>query len=363
MLPELFESSALRTPGSTTRVTLPEASVGAGWLVTPRSYLLDRFTPQCERIFLPSRAVGGGEIRFRHGPLTASFNSSGRWQRLKGMFRTHAEREEEGVVIDLRQRGPGNWAHFLTNHLPLAFVLMTRAGMDASRVRLVLPASIGAHIISAAELFDLRIVCTDRDVQGQGIAYEVEPWTGLRAVRRQIVQAPEVRKRLEQGLKSAPTSAHLPRRVFISRRDTRRLRNGDALARHLAAAGFETLFAEDLTVPDQFRLFEQAEVIVAVHGAALAPLLYRSGKTGPARIVELFPPGHVTDVWRVVAAQAGCHWIGVRGHLRPEHLKGAYDLRRPFLRYSLQDFTVDIASVDLALEMLEPSYCLGDIHA
>jgi hypothetical protein len=41
----------------------------------------------------------------------------------------------------------------------------------------------------------------------------------------------------------------------------------------------------------------------------------------------------------------------VRGKIKPEHVLPAYDLDTPFTKYSLQPFEVDLASLELALEM------------
>jgi len=142
-------------------------------------------------------------------------------------------------------------------------------------------------------------------------------------------------------------------RVFLVRRGTRRLVNEAEIAGHLAARGFVRLHAEDLAVADQFRLFQRAEAVVAIHGAALAPMLYRAPGAPPLALVELFPCGHVTDVWRAVAGQTGGRWVGVRGRLRPEHVRPAQDLSRPFLRHSLQDFEADPAAIDRAFAILE----------
>ena len=146
----------------------------------------------------------------------------------------------------------------------------------------------------------------------------------------------------------------MPRRVFLTRRDSRRLTNEAEIAGHLATLGFETLHAEDLTPLDQLRLLARAEMVVAIHGAAVAPLLYRPPEAPPARIIELFPVGHITLVWRLVATQVGCRWVGVRGKLRPHHITGGlYDLETPFLRYSTEDFEVDPASIDRAIALMD----------
>jgi hypothetical protein len=59
----------------------------------------------------------------------------------------------------------------------------------------------------------------------------------------------------------------------------------------------------------------------------------------------------MTDVYRAMAHQVGCSWIGVRGKIKPEHVEPAYRLGEPFLAFSLQSFEVDPASVEIALTL------------
>lgn len=66
------------------------------------------------------------------------------------------------------------------------------------------------------------------------------------------------------------------RRIFLDRRPMvqRRLTNMDQIAPILARHGFETVFAEDLTYPEQAALFAQASHVVGLHGAGLTNLLF-----------------------------------------------------------------------------------------
>ena len=73
----------------------------------------------------------------------------------------------------------------------------------------------------------------------------------------------------------------LPRRFFIERRS---LHQGSqrvfwpqqAFHRALLARGYSILYLEDFTLEGQIQLFAQAEKVVAVHGAALANVLFCS---------------------------------------------------------------------------------------
>lgn len=346
-----------RGPGQDTdpvRTVLPPGRVGPAWLVGPRSHFVDRVEPDCEEIRLAPAAFGGGALSFAPGRLRAVPEPSGRVETLRRRLLPRRRRiEAADLLVNLRVHNPENWAHFLTNHLPIVFALARGLDLDPARLTALLPNRTPGHVLGAAALFGLKTLRSDDLVEGPGLLFEAAPWTGIRAARIDWARDPWPRGALDRAGVRGAGDRPVPRRVFVARRDTRRVANTDEISALLARRGFETLFAEDLSVLDQFRLFEQAEEIVAVHGAALAPLLYRSPEAAPGRVMELFPAGHVTNAWRVVADQVGCRWIGVRGRLRPEHLADGYDLSRPFTRYSIQDFEVDPVSIDRAFDLLD----------
>lgn len=323
-------------------------------LVTARSHLIDRFVPACEIIRLPSKKVGGGALTYARKHHVAAAPVSGKRSRLPFRKASGVQRLDDGVYIDFRRRNPQNWAHFLNNHLPICFALMDQTGLSAGDVVLILPANTPGFIVKAAAFFGLRTLCTADSIEGEGVEFTSEPWTGIRSVRAQWARLPHPRSVLTgAGIHGAAPDDHLPRKVFLSRRDTRNLENEAAVETHLAKRGYAKIYPEELSVADQIMLFEQADSMVAIHGAGLAPLLYLSEEARLTQLIELFPCGHMTDVYRVMSDQVGCRWIGVRGKIKPEHVTPAYDLENPFLEYSLQSFELDLTALDLAFELIE----------
>lgn len=321
-------------------------------LITARSHLVDRFVPDCERITLPAKRVGGGSVSFEKKALVAQPPNRAKRRFLSFGPATVKQRRTEKTFIDFRRNVPQNWAHFLNNHLPILFVIAQQGGFDPSEILVVLPGNTPGHIRRAAELFGIETLCTDTAVQGAAIDFDVSPWTGIRAMRSEWVRLPFVGAALEMaGIRNGAQGA-LPDRVFISRRKTRHLENEAEVEAFLARRGFTKVYPEELSVTDQFKLFEQAQQIVSIHGAALAPLLFRSRTSRLESLIELFPCGHMTDVYRVMCHQVGCKWIGVRGKIKPEHVGPAYDLTKPFLKYSLQSFEIDLQSLELAMEVI-----------
>ena len=318
------------------------------WLIAASSFLVDRAKPDCERIRLPAKEVPGGLLTFGRGPLLPP-QDTGRLAKL----RTISRQIRKPVVLphenvfDLRRYNPGNWAHFLNNHLPVVFTVCSELQIDPSEALLILPADIPGYINKAALTLGFDTLVTDDALTGDGISHDVVPWMGIRAKRARAVDIPFVRAALDR-IDAEPTDMALPARVFLSRRDTRALLNEAQVADWLAARSFITVYPEDFSPADQIRLFRQTEIMVAVHGAGLAPLLYTQYGGRLRQLVEILHAGHMTDVYRVMAHQVGCDWIGVRGRLKPEYIHPAYEFDQTFRAYSLDNFEVDLAALEEA---------------
>jgi len=331
-------------------LTLAPYRIAPAQLITAPSYLIDRFVPACEIIHLPEKELAGGTLEIAVGPTTSTPEPKGRKANLVDQLglRRKRPRSVPGLFCDLRHHTPQNWAHFLNNHLPLVFVGCAQMGLSWTEVTLILPADTPDYITGAAALFGMSVHTTDDPVTGEALLLDMAPWTGLRPARADWVKSPEIAACLAR----LPTDTALPSQVFLTRRDTRTLANSAEVEAWLTARGFTTLLAEDLSPGDQMRLFHEAHQIVAIHGAALAPLLYRRPGRHLTALVELLPCGHMTDVYRVMAQQVGVPWIGVRGRIKPEYIAPAHDFTKRFDQFSLDTFDVDIASLELAFAHL-----------
>jgi hypothetical protein len=87
----------------------------------------------------------------------------------------------------------------------------------------------------------------------------------------------------------APTNpAASSDRIFINRRGSRQPVNVDPFRQALRQFGFEEHYLEDYSLPKQIELFQQANAVVAMHGAGLTNTVFcPSG----ALVVELMPEG------------------------------------------------------------------------
>jgi capsular polysaccharide biosynthesis protein len=342
------------------QIELGNRCIPGAWMFSAQSYLIDRFVPDCEQIYLSPKGINGGTMRVRFGDMR--LEPPGAKRRFAALRRTKVDSApRERVLIDMRHRHPSNWAHFLNNHLPVFFALSHHLDLDWATSMLLVPAKTPSYIHAAAALFGLELMESDDVIEGSAVTFDVDPWVGIRAARPEWVRLPEPETALEAGLMRTPAKGPTPKHVFLSRKDSRIPENQDEIARVLSDDGFETVFAEDFTAADQFRLFLNAERVVAVHGAGLAPLLYCRPGAGPKSLVEILPCGHVTDVYRAIADFVGCKWVGVRGRIKQEYVTPAYDLNAAFRQFSLDKFTVDTVALQRAIEQLGSNHLHPDL--
>lgn len=318
-----------------------------GTLITARSYLIDRVVPDCEIVALPGRVAPGGEIPFDLVDRMAPPPRRGGWRGLlKGEHRRRPVTLQGRLGMDCRVVSPENWSHFLNIHVPLAFELARRLGLSPDALTLILPARTPGFIQAAANHLGLSTQCTDGPVEGPGIAYRLSLNITVPDRRRWLEDAGVI-DRL-----AAVNGPALPARVFLARRKQRAILNQAEIEALLHPLGYATIYPEDLPVADQFRLFNEAEQIVAVHGAGLGPLLFRHRGSPLRHLVEILPCGHMTDFFRLMAQQVGCPWTGVRGRLKPEYVTPAYQTQGVFKQYSLDNFEVDPVSLERALRLV-----------
>jgi hypothetical protein len=107
-----------------------------------------------------------------------------------------------------------------------------------------------------------------------------------------------------------PPSVRAPaRRLFIGRKGAklRRLKNEDEIAAMLAKEGFAPFAPDANDQRSQIEAFGGADIIVAVHGAALTNLVFCRPGT---RVVEIFPSNFIKSPYLWLAAKLGLKYQG-----------------------------------------------------
>lgn len=318
-------------------------------VITSQSYLLDRYTPFREHIHLPPRPFSEGRIQYEIAAFQSSPPALGSLKgKLKAAVRSTARQviADDALFVDIRPHSPENWAHFLNYYIPLLAFFCQRLDLRPDDLVLVLPAKTPGYILRAADLFGLRCITNDGPVEGRGIRYAFSAWGVMRSGWKDWLDYDLIRSKTSALRLETPVV-----RAFLARRGARALENQDEIEAYLTREGFQTIYAEDLSVHDQLALFQSAEEIVGIHGAALAPLLFCPPQARPRRLVELMPVGHMVPFFRGMADVVGTEWVGVRGRIKPEYVKGLYDLSQPFTQHSLDGFSVDVDAIAEARQM------------
>lgn len=106
------------------------------------------------------------------------------------------------------------------------------------------------------------------------------------------------------------------RHIYIDRRGSlaRGLSNEDEIVDVLVERGFACVRLERLAMSEQARLFQDAEIVIAPHGAGLANMVFAAPGL---RVIELIPDGVMNWCYRHLAAASGHEYDCVIGRSAP----------------------------------------------
>ncbi|RHW43571.1 glycosyltransferase family 61 protein [Neobacillus notoginsengisoli] len=89
------------------------------------------------------------------------------------------------------------------------------------------------------------------------------------------------------------------KRIYISRKWSRKIINEDELMELLASYHFIKVELEHLSIRKQAELFANSEAIIAPHGAGLTNLTFCSPST---KVIEIFSPTYITSLFWVISS-------------------------------------------------------------
>ena len=328
----------------------PERVLPPFVMIAGRSYLSNRVVPTPEACFLPRRRLPA--ITATLALDDADHVQSVTLRNIKAVRRRFLPvRDLSGsVVVDLRWIGLSSWFQGVALAPPYALMLaseLREAGLGP--VRFVIPErTIG------------KVATLLRDIVGDVVAHDG------RVKGRFVTISPKTRGILDRCANGwmaehgAPlldrvrqVDSDLPRKIFLDRK-TRAIANADEIAPILSARGYERVFAEELSVYEQIALLCRATHVVAIHGAALSPLVYRTREDGPLHMIEIMSPGHVVPSFRNRVLGLDLTYFAVRGLPDARTARDAFDPDLPWLDYarrnSRRSFRVDPLSLEIALE-------------
>lgn len=242
--------------------------------------------------------------------------------------------EVTGRLGVLATRGDHNYYHFLHDVLPRVAVL-EQAGVERPE-RWYVPHTTRFQ----RELLALWGISEDTIVNSDEVPHvraETLVVPGLASMTER--NPPWVSQLLRARLVPAGIERVPGRFLYLSRKaglNNRAILNEDEVLAMLVPLGFDVVDPGDFSIAEQIRLFAEADVIVAPHGASLANLPFCSpGST----VLELFPSqSMVADYWKMTC--------GVEG-LEYQYLSGAgpaAGIRRE--QFVVADITVDLPRLE-----------------
>jgi len=230
-----------------------------------------------------------------------------------------ADTVREDRVLSLRFHWETNYFHFLNDILPRLRLA------DAHGVERDVPVVVAERL--ARQPF-FQSAFPDGHVAGRRVIVQ-RPGTFIAC--REVILVNPGRTSAENAefvadLLGAPRVPTGDRRLFLDRAASRgrSITNKHELAPLLDRHQLEVVDAAALTVPEQVSLFSSAALIVAIHGAGLANMIFR--RHAHCSIVEILPPTESPPWFFHLADALGFDYVAVRGR----SLTHAYDRRLPF---------------------------------
>jgi hypothetical protein len=226
--------------------------VGPGILITPDSLAIFR-----------DLSTSFNDPMDRHWLLSQQFNS------------LTIEKESKDVWL-VATLGGNSYYHWLLEEVP----------------RLVTAISKGAKLIYASNFSpNLSVILETFNFSGDiihpsrapiGLRFNNVYYQSLYGESGKISpELPTIMRRIgDVVVKHIPLLNGYPERIYISRRSKRRLLNEDEIFDHyLIKFGFVRIFLEDIPFIDQVKLFRHASIVIGIHGAGLANIVFMSERS------------------------------------------------------------------------------------
>lgn len=206
-----------------------------------------------------------------------------------------ADFEEAAWIVGRWHR---NYYHWLVYHLPQAMVLQDQGASG----RMLIPRQ-GA----LSGVIDDSLAALGVDLNG----LRPLPEGTLRADPLWVVESDRFDPNLLRALRArVAVSDEAPdRRVYLSREHAkkRRLAAAGSAVGFLARAGFEVVRAEELSFREQVALASRTEILVGVHGAGLANMVFMPKG---AHVIEIAHPRYPSPAFYALASALGLeYWI------------------------------------------------------
>ena len=310
--------------------------VAASKMFTYPTRLASAWKPQIMEINLPEYQLQRPDIHIsirQESTQTITKDSDNIYRKIYRKFTPPMQVDGE-YILDSRYETDGNIAHIMTAVVPR----LLAAKKMCDRVTIVLKSNASNMGKNVYKLLGASIICTDKDINGKLVLaddYNPGAYEGCYTA-------------LFGELAFEGFNPQTPEKIFISRKGTRSLINESEIDLTLQAYGFKKYYFEDIPISEQWSVTKNAKVIVGMHGAALSHMVFNCNKV---KLIELFHPGYVVDMYRNMVNAVGGTWCGVSGQIT-EDVIGKLDFNQKARDFALTSTKIDLDSLRMALEYL-----------
>lgn len=225
----------------------------------------------------------------------------------QGLFVRPSSRQLKGQWFLGYNPGHHNYAHWVTDGLP--FLSYYQKHLMPKGKGLLLPLKHAGFL--AQHIAMLNIPPEVIHFIGDEVV-DIEELIHPTAFSFDRIPVP-VASMLKTLIKDICPHVQLPRRkIFVSRQDmgTRCLLNEAAITDILKENGFEVVVPGNMSVMEQITTFSDASIVIGVHGAALANIIFCQPKT---KVIELFPEYTVSPHFWTLASHFDLNYGAVFG--------------------------------------------------
>ena len=311
-------------------------TVGLSKMFTYPTRLATAWKPEIMEINLPEYQLKRPdiEISIRQESTRNMPNcSSNIYQKIYRKFAPPMQVDGE-YILDSRYEIDGNIAHILAVVVPR----LLAAKKICDQVTVVLRSNASNLGKNVYKLLGASILCTDKDINGKLVMADDQHPGAYEGCYTTLFQ----------DLAFEGFNQQTPEKVFISRKGTRSLINESEVEQTLQAYGFTKYYFEDIPISEQWSVARNAKLVVGMHGAALSSLVFNPNRV---KLIELFHPGYVVDMYRHAVNAVGGTWCGVSGQIT-EDVIGKLDFKQEARAFALTPTRIDINCLRMALEYL-----------
>jgi capsular polysaccharide biosynthesis protein len=328
-------------------VAVKKCTVPSNLMITPRSFQADRIIAKSDIVITPETNFTEKSIAVKLCDTDSACKTNHYKNSMFARFNKEQTVVMENVILfDCRFNSPNNWAQFQLYHLISFYFCIDSMLLKPSDVKLVLPKNINKNVLELLDLLGQEYLITNATIQAKFLTFDKSKILDLVPIRRQLIEKYALNSLMKADEKP---NFLINEKIFISRRKTRALINEQEVSECLKNLGYKTIYAEDYSAREQHLIIRNAKSIVAIHGAALGPLAYTPLNCCLEHVIELMPVGHTVYPFRDTCYFNGIYWIGVRGKMKESYIKHIYNIKKPFLKYSLDSFAIDTQSLEQAL--------------